>query len=95
MTFYLIAGLVIIFLYLLYYFYFGPSKLERDIKKNGGFHNCFYCIKEIHINELKCKHCEKINYSGMRKNKKKQFFVIVILALFSLVRIYDRMMAGY
>ena len=37
MNFYLITGLVIIFLYLLYYFYFGPSKLERDIKKMADF----------------------------------------------------------
>ena len=95
MNFYLITGLVIIFLYLLYYFYFGPSKLERDIRKNGGLHNCFYCKKEIHIKEHKCKYCEKINYSGIRKNRQKQFFVIAILAIFVLVRFYDKMIVTY
>ena len=95
MLFGVVAGLILLFLYFTYYFYFGPSKLERDIKKEGGLHPCLYCKKEIHINDKNCKYCEKINYSGMRSNRLKQFYIILVLAIFALIKLYERMSGGY
>jgi len=86
---------VLVGLFLIYYLYSGPSKIEREIRKSGGIHNCFYCKKEIHINDQNCKYCDKVNYSGLRKNRKYQFFVILILASIGLVRFYDKMMVTY
>ena len=95
MIFYFTFTLALICLFLVYYFYSGPSKIEREIRKNGGLHNCFYCKKEIHINDHKCKYCEKINYSGIRKNRKSHFFVIMLLVIFGLFRFYDKMVITY
>lgn len=76
--------------YLIYYFYVGPSKIERDIKKAGGIHPCFYCKKDIHINETNCKFCKKPNYKGLRKNRIKYFIITIFIAAVGLSRLYSK-----
>ena len=90
-----LLGITLIFLfffisYLVYYFFVGPSKIERDIKKSGGIHPCFYCKKEIHINEINCSFCRKPNYKALRKNRIKYFLITIFLVAVGLSRLYDK-----
>lgn len=82
---------IIIGLYFIYLFYVGPSKRERDILKSGGYHPCFFCKKEIHVKDDNCKYCKKQNYKGLRKNKLNAFIILIILIIFGLIRIYEKL----
>ena len=84
----------IIILYLIYFYFIGPTKLEIEIIKGGGNHPCFYCKKEINIKEDKCKHCKKLNYKGLRKGRIKYFLILVFTTSVGLTRLYDKLGIG-
>ena len=96
--FFLELFLIILFLitaYLIYFFYIGPSKIEREIKKAGGIHPCFYCKKEIHISETSCRFCRKPNYKGLRKNRLKYFFIAIFVFALGLSRLYNKISVSF
>ena len=74
--------------YLIYHNFIGPSKLERDIKRIGGNHPCFYCKKEIHIDDAKCTHCHKPNYKSIRKGRLKYFYITGVMYLMGIAKLY-------
>lgn len=90
-----IIFLTLLILYLIYFYFFGPSKIERDIKKSGGLHPCFYCKKEISILDYNCKFCKKQNYRGLRKGKNKYFLIVVCLFIFGLSRLHSKLGSAF
>jgi len=90
-----IVFLSLIFLVVIYYFFFGPSKMEREIIKSGGLHPCFYCKKEISIKDYNCKFCKKQNYKGLRKGKNKYFLIVVCLFIFGLSRLHSKLGSAF
>ena len=87
--------LFIIITYIVYFFYIGPSKIERQIKKAGGYHPCFYCKKEIHISEKNCNFCRKPNYKGLRKNRIKYFLIAIFIFAMGLGRLYNKISVSF
>lgn len=81
-------GVAILIAFFIYRIFIGPSKLEREIKKQGGFHPCFYCKKTIHINEEKRTYRKKPNYKAVRKGRIKYFLVTKAMYIFALTKHY-------
>lgn len=83
---FLISSILLILI--AYRLFIGPSRLERDILKQGGLHPCFYCKKTIDIKEDRCEYCKKPNYKSIRKGRLKYFLITVGMYLFALAKLY-------
>ena len=83
--FFILSILIILIVYRLFV---GPSRLEREVLKQGGLHPCYYCKKTINIHEDKCEHCKKPNYKSIRKGRIKYFLIMVGMYIFALAKLY-------
>jgi len=64
--------------------------MEKQIKKNGGTFNCFRCKKDLNFNFIKCPSCGLITLFGITKNKKKQYFIILLIYTFAIFSLWSK-----